>query len=135
MNFTEDELEAAYLEILESLGWECIDGRKQERDDYHSVILEENLREAVYNINKDMPSSTKEEAIRKVILLSHPNLIRSNEEFHNMLVNGVDVGEYQDKDGNKRSGGKVYLIDFKNIKKNEFQAINQFTIVGRSKRR
>lgn len=135
MNFTEDELEAAYLEILESLGWECIDGRKLERDDYHSVVLEENLREAVYNINKDMPSSTKEEAIRKVILLSHPNLIRSNEEFHNMLVNGVDVGEYKDKDGNKRSGGKVYLIDFKNKQKNEFQAINQFTIVGNTKRR
>ncbi|MGL5622828.1 type I restriction endonuclease, partial [Cetobacterium sp.] len=102
MNFTEDELEAAYLEILESLGWECIDGRKLERDDYHSVVLEENLREAVYNINKDMPTSTKEEAIRKVKQLSYPNLIKSNEEFHSMLVNGVDVGEYKDKDGNKR---------------------------------
>lgn len=135
MNFTEDELEKAYLEILESLGWECVDGRKLERDDYHSVILEENLKEAVYNINKDMPASTKEEAIRKVLLLSHPNLIKSNEEFHNMLVNGVDVGEYKDKDGNKRSGGKIYLIDFKDIKNNEFLAINQFTIIGRSKRR
>lgn len=135
MNFTEDQLEEAYLEILESLGWECIDGRELERDDYQVVVLEENLREAVYSINKDMPSSSKEEAIRKIMLLSHPNLIRSNEEFHNMLVKGVDVGEYKDKDGNKRSGGKVYLIDFKNIKKNEFLAINQFTIVGKSKRR
>lgn len=135
MNFTEDELEKVYLEILESLGWECVDGRKLERNDYHSVILEENLREAVYNINNDMPTSTKEEAIRKVLLLSHPNLIKSNEEFHNMLVNGVDVGEYKDKDGNKRSGGKIYLIDFKDIKNNEFLAINQFTIIGRTKRR
>lgn len=135
MNFTEDELEKAYLEILDSLGWECIDGRTLERKDYQVVLLEENLREAVYNINKDMPPSTKEEAIRKVMLLSHPNLIRSNEEFHNMLVNGVDVGEYKDKNGNKRSGGKIYLIDFKNIKNNEFLAINQFTIVGNTTRR
>lgn len=135
MNFTEDELERAYLEILDSLGWECVDGRKLEREDYHSVTLEENLREAVYNINKNMPTSTKEEAIRKVLLLSHPNLIKSNEEFHNMLVNGVDIGEYTDRDGNKRSGGKIYLMDFKNAKNNEFLAINQFTIVGKSKRR
>lgn len=135
MSFTEDELEKAYLEILETLGWECVDGRKLEREDYHSVILEENLREAVYSLNKDMPSSAKEEAIRKVMLLSYPNLIRSNEEFHNMLVNGIDIGAFTDKNGNKRSGGKIYLIDFKNIKNNEFLAINQFTIVGKSKRR
>ncbi|MGL5964697.1 MAG: type I restriction endonuclease, partial [Fusobacteriaceae bacterium] len=135
MNFTENELELAYLEVLEDLGWECVDGRELERGDHHSVVLEDNLRDAVNRINKDMPSSSREEAIRKVMLLSHPNLIKSNEEFHNMLVNGVDVGEYNDKDGNKRSGGKIYLIDFKNKKNNEFQAINQFTIVGRSKRR
>lgn len=135
MNFTEDELERGYLEILDSLGWECIDGRILEREDYQVVLLEENIREAVYNINRDMPTTAKEEAIRKVMLLSHPNLIRSNEEFHNMLVNGVDIGEYKDKDGNKRSGGKIYLIDFKNIKNNEFLAINQFTIVGNTTRR
>lgn len=135
MNFTEDELEKAYLEILKSLDWECVDGRKIEREDYHSVILEDNLREAIYNINKNMPNSSKEEALRKVVQLSYPNLIRSNEEFHNMLVNGIDVGEYIDKEGNKRSGGKVYLIDFKDIQKNKFLAINQFTIVGNTKRR
>lgn len=135
MNFTEDELEAAYLEILEDLGWECVDGRSLKRDDYHQVILEENLREAVYNINKDMPDLTKEEAIRKILFLSNPNFIRANEEFHNMLINGIEVGEYTDKEGNKHSGGKIYPVDFKNIKNNEFQAINQFTIIGKTKRR
>ncbi|MGL5965420.1 MAG: hypothetical protein ACRCZ2_13645, partial [Fusobacteriaceae bacterium] len=60
MNFTEDELEAAYLEILEDLGWECVDGRELERGDYHSVVLEDNLRDAVNRINKDMPSSSRE---------------------------------------------------------------------------
>ncbi len=135
MNFTEDELEAAYLEILEDLGWECVDGRSLKRDDYHQVILEENLREAVYNINKDMHDLTKEEAIRKILFLSNPNFIRANEEFHNMLINGIEIGEYTDKEGNKHSGGKIYPVDFKNIKNNEFQAINQFTIIGKTKRR
>ena len=137
MNFTEDQLEQAFLEILESLGWEHIDGRKEEieREDYHEVILEENLRNAVYSINKNMPTSAKEEAIRKVLHLSTPNLIKTNEEFHKMLTEGVDIGEYIDKDKNKRSGGKIYLIDFENINKNEFLAINQFTIIGNSKRR
>lgn len=135
MNFTEDQLEQAYLEILESLGWEHIDGRKMEREDYHEVILEENLRNAVYSLNKDMPTSAKEEAIKKVLHLSIPNLIKTNEEFHKMFTEGIKVGEYIDKDKNKRSGGIIYLIDFNNIENNEFLAINQFTIIGNSKRR
>ena len=35
MNFSEDQLEEAYLEILEELEWEHIDGRHMEREDYH----------------------------------------------------------------------------------------------------
>ncbi len=135
MSFTEDELEQAYLEILEELGWEHIDGRHMEREDYHEVILEENLRNAVYSLNKNMPTSAKEEAIRKVLYLSNSNLIKTNEEFHKMFTEGVDIGEYIDKDKIKRSGGKVYLVDFENINNNEFLAINQFTIIGNSKRR
>lgn len=135
MNFTEDQLEEAYLEILEELGWEHIDGRKMEREDYHEVILEDKLRDAVYSINKNMPVSAKEEAIRKVLHLSNPNLIKVNEEFHKMFTEGVDIGEYIDKDKNKRSGGKIYLADFENIENNIFSAVNQFTIIGNSKRR
>ena len=135
MNFTEEQLEEAYLEILEELGWEHIDGRHMEREDCHEVILEENLRNTVYSINKNMPVSAKEEAIRRVLHLSSPNLIRANEEFHKMLTEGINIGEYIDKDKNKRSGGIIYLIDFENINNNEFLAVNQFTIIGNSKRR
>lgn len=135
MNFTEEELEQAYIEILEELGWEHIDGRQMERDDYHEVILEERLRESVYLLNKNMPTSAKEEAIRKVMNLSSPILIKANEEFHKMLTDGVDIGEYVADDKTIRSGGKIYLIDFQNINRNEFLAINQFTIIGNSQRR
>ena len=135
MNFTEEELEQAYIEILEELGWEHIDGRKIERDNYHEVILEERLREAVYSLNKNMPILAKEEAIRKVMNLSSPILINANEEFHKMLTDGVDIGEYIADDESIRSGGKVYLIDFQNINRNDFLAINQFTIIGNSQRR
>lgn len=135
MNFTEEELEQAYIEILEELGWEHIDGRKIERDNYHEVILEERLREAVYSLNKNMPILAKEEAIRKVMNLSSPILINANEEFHKMLTDGVDIGEYIADDESIRSGGKVYLIDFQSINRNAFLAINQFTIIGNSQRR
>lgn len=135
MNFTEDQLEKAYLEILESMGWGYQKGSDIQRADNQDVILEENLRNAVYSLNKDMPNSTKEEAIRKVLQLSNPNLLKANEEFHTMLTEGVNVGEYIDKEKNKRSGGKIYLIDFKNPKNNEFLAVNQLQIVGNTIRR
>ena len=52
-----------------------------------------------------------------------------------MLTQGVDVGQYIDSENKKRSGGKVYLVDFDNIEVNTFQAINQFTIDEKTRRR
>lgn len=135
MKFTEEELEELNLELLSTLGWKHIFGSDIERKDYHEVILENNLREAVYRLNPDMPTSTKEEAIKKVIHLSSPILTQCNEEFHKMLTGGVEIGEYTDKSGNKRSGGRVYLVDFDNIDNNEFLAVNQYTVIEKVEHR
>lgn len=138
VTFTEDLLEQAYLEILSNLGYLHIHGTDisiETRNSHQEVILIDRFRDAVYKLNKDMPDSSKEEAIKKVIHLSSPILEKANEEFHTMLTDGVIVSEYTDKDGNKFKSGKIKLFDFENVENNDFLTVNQFTIIENSKRR
>lgn len=136
MNFTEEKLEEAYIELLEGLGYEHRPGgeiEEDERGSYHEVLLLEELRSAVYRINRDKPSDALEDAIKRVRHLSSPTLIGANEEFHRMITDGIDV-PYKDKEGNERYG-KVYLFDYENVENNIFQAVNQFTIIQKTNRR
>lgn len=136
MNFTEGQLEEAYIDLLEGLGWEHRLGgeiEEEERGSYHEVLLLEELRNTIYRINKDIPADAKEEAIKKIRHLSHPTLIRANEEFHKMITDGIDV-PYKDKKGTERFG-KVYLFDYENLDNNTYHAVNQFTIIQKTNRR
>lgn len=130
---TESEVEEVALDILKDLGYHIIngpdiapDGTNPERKSYQDVILVERLKEAIDRINPNIPKDAKEEAIKKVQRTESQNLIANNEHFHNLLVNGVPV-QYRKHD--RIVDDHVFLIDFKNIKNNEFLAINQFTVI------
>lgn len=56
-NFTEDKLEEAAIEILQELGYDYVfgpdiscDGERPERKDYRTVILEDRVKDALFNI-------------------------------------------------------------------------------------
>lgn len=59
-----------------------------------------------------------------------PSLVEENRRIHKMTIEGIDV-EYADDDG-VIIGNKVWLIDFKNPKNNDFLATNQFTVAENS---
>lgn len=130
----ESEIERAALDILSELGYELIigpeiaqDGTNPERKSYSEVILVERLSKAVENFNPNIPIDGREQAIKKVLRFESQHLIQNNQNFHRMLVDGIDV-EYRKPDGSI-VGDKVWLIDFRNLEKNEFLAINQFTVI------
>lgn len=131
---TEDELEQHALEIFKNEnGYHIIngkdiepEGRNPERKDFQQVVLIERLRKAIDEINPSIPKDAKEEAIKRVLRTSNPNQILDNEQFHKLLIEGVDV-EYRKE--SRVAGDKVWLIDFENPEKNEFLAVNQFTII------
>lgn len=136
MNFTENQLEEIYIELLEELGYEHKIGSEIEiskRGSYQEVLLLEELRNAIYRINKNIPKDSIEEAIKKIRHLSNPILIGANEEFHNMITDGIDV-PFRDEEGNDRYD-KVYIFDFNDIENNSFLAVNQFTIIQKTNRR
>ncbi len=131
---TEDEIEEVTLEILqEDLGYSYVygvniapDGKTPQRKTYQNVVLVEKLKDALQRINQDIPKEAREEAVKKVLRTSSPKQVLDNRQFHKLLVEGIPV-EYR-KDG-KIKNDNVWLVDFENPNKNEFLAVNQFTII------
>ena len=138
MKYTETDLELATLEWLEELGYAVIggpeiapplDSENPERKSYADVVLEDRLRAAVNKFNPDIPEDAKEEALKRILQVAFttPSLVLNNKIFHSYLRDGVDV-EYMRNDGTV-AGDKVRLVDFSDIRKNDFLAVNQYTVI------
>ena len=140
-NFTEDLLEEAAIEILQSLGYDYVfgpdislGGDYEERLDYREVVLGIRVKDALFRINKGIPAEALEEAYRRIITFNSPMLEENNRSFHRLLTEGIDVSFAED--GNIRTKN-VQIVDFseEGIKNNEFLVVNQFTIIENEERR
>jgi len=136
---TEDQLEQETLAWLQDVGYThrygpdiAFDGPSPERADYRQVLLSFRLREAIARLNPSIPVVAREDALKQVQDLGIPALLSANRAFHKLLVGGVPV-QYQ-KDGETR-GDFVRLVDWAQPEKNEWWAVNQFTIKGAHKTR
>lgn len=130
---TEDDVELMCIEMLEGQGYSYLygpdiapDGETPERKKYSDVILSSRLERKLPELNPDLPKAAIDEAYKKLISFSAPELLAANEAFHEMLTNGIEV-EYQ-VDSETR-GDKVWAVDFNDIKKNDFVVCNQFTVI------
>lgn len=131
---TEDQLEQETLGWLEEVGYTHLygptiayDGESSERNNYRQVVLVERLRSAMAKLNPKVPLAAREDALKQVLELGLPIQLSANRLFHRLLVSGVPV-QYQ-KDGETR-GDFVRLIDWVEVKANDWLAINQFSIQG-----
>jgi type I restriction enzyme R subunit len=131
---TEDQLEKEALEWLGELGYTHLygpdiahDGDNPERESYCDVLLTMRLRTAIARLNPQIPLTAREDALRQVLELGMPVQLSANRLFHRLLVGGVPV-QYQ-KDGDTR-GDFVRLIDWADVRANEWLAVNQFSIQG-----
>ena len=131
---TEDQLEQETLVWLQDVGYThlygpdiAFDGPKPERANYRQVLLTFRLREAIGKLNPSIPSAAREDALKQVLDLGVPALLSANRHFHRLLVGGVPV-QYQ-LNGETR-GDFVRLIDWATPERNEWLAVNQFSIKG-----
>src|SRR3974377_1641882 len=134
--FTESVVEEAALEWLEGQGYSVLGGptiavgeSAAERTDpnYTDVILEGRLRRALQTLNPTLPPQAIQDAYRRLTRGDEPSLVTRNHAFHRRLIEGVTV-EYTRPDGSI-GGALVRVLDFDNPDKNDWLAVNQFTIV------
>ena len=131
---TEDQLEQETLAWLQDVGYThrhgsdiAPDGPAPERGSFAQAVLPARLREAMHRLNPAIPAAAREDALGQVLDLGIPALLVANRHFHRLLVGGVPV-QYQ-KDGETR-GDFVRLIDWASPERNEYLAVNQFTLKG-----
>lgn len=132
--FTEDHVEQACLEWLETLGYSILhgpnispDGDTPERAAYDANILIERFKSAFYNINPHLNADACDYALRKLQQTELPTLIEENRRIHQLIVDGVDV-DITREDGSIGTD-KAKLIDFENPTNNDWLAVNQFTVI------
>ncbi len=141
MSLNESIVEDAALEWFGELGYAVGHGPHlapgepaAERDSFGEVVLVGRLREAIRRLNPAIPEEAREEASRKVLRVGTPALTQTNRAFHRMLRDGVPV-EYPRPDGSI-AGDHVRLVDFDDVRANDWLAVNQFTVVeGQHNRR
>lgn len=134
--FTEDTVELAALDWLREIGYDYIHGGviapgepAAERDSYSEVLLVGRLRAALERLNGHIPRAVRgeviDEAIRRVQRTPSQNPVVNNHAFHRLFTEGVDVSF---RDSGQMRHDKVWLVDFDTPTRNEFLAVNQFTV-------
>ena len=91
------------------------------------MVLAQRLRDALARLNPTLPAAALEDAFRKLTRPEGTDLIQRNRALHRLLVDGVTV-EYRDAEGAIR-GAQGRVIDFDDPAKNDWLAVNQFTVV------
>jgi type I restriction enzyme R subunit len=131
---TEDQLEQETLGWLASVGYTPLNARDLDnldprlaRASTREVVLAVSLRAAIDRLNPAVPAAAREDAFRQVLDAVQPALLSGNRAFHRVLVAGVSV-QYQ-LDGETR-GDFVRLVDWQDVCRNEWLAVQQFTIKG-----
>ncbi|MEG1725595.1 MAG: type I restriction endonuclease subunit R [Anaerovoracaceae bacterium] len=131
MSFTEDSYEKALITLFENLGYQYLYGPDIDRD-YYTPFHERQVVESLCVINPHTSKHAITEAIAKLKRIETGSLAQKNELFMDYLQHGVEVSFY---DGKEQRHEIVSLIDYKNIKLNRFQVINQWTFVEQSEKR
>lgn len=131
---SEADLEDVVLGWLRELGYSVVHGPRiapgepaAERTSFADVVLVGRLRAAIARINPKIPPAALEDAEKKLLRSEHPTLIENNRRFHRFLTDGIPV-EYRQPDGTTKHD-QVWLIDFARPERNDWAAVNQFTVI------
>ena len=136
---SESVVEHAALEWFRGLGYAVVGGPDMPpgpqalRERYADAIFPSVVRGALDRLNPHLPAEALDDAFRKLTRPQGATLEVRNRAFHRLMVNGVPV-EYQDDNGAIR-GAQAQVIDFDDPARNDWLAVNQFTVVDNNHER
>jgi type I restriction enzyme R subunit len=131
----ESDVEEFALQLLNEMGYGVAFGPDiefgapgSERLDagFGDVVLEGRLRDALDRLNAGLSPDALDDAFRKLTQAGQSKLLLQNQAIHRMLVEGVPVEDTR-PDGSV-GGTLAQVIDFENPERNDWLAVNQFTV-------
>lgn len=131
----EQDLENYCMKYFEEIGYQTAYGpdilpdsvsplRQSIREPFLPVIIKSQLEK----LNPNAPQNVLEEAYNALTRIEEATAIARNEKIHSYLINGIKVPYKTDL--GEDSTFLVKVIDFDDLKKNDFLAVNQFKIQG-----
>ena len=131
---TENDLEQACIDWFRELGWEYSHGETispggfaPERAHYNEVVLAPRFRAALESLNPDLPATAIDDAEKRVLQFAGQSLVEANRDLYVWLRDGIPVDIEQD--GHRRQVA-VVAFDWKDISRNDWLVVNQFTVKG-----
>jgi type I restriction enzyme R subunit len=138
--YDETVVEEAALEYFAQLGYQTAWGPNlapgevgAERTSFEQVYLLGRMRTALSRINPGVDHSLVDAAIARLQRPESQHPIDENARVHELIANGVPV-EHRDSDGHLRTV-RVWLVDFEHPERNDWLAVNQFSIKENGKTR
>ena len=144
-DYSEDQLiEQPCMDIFQELSWETADVYEREtfgeqgtlgRDSESDVILRTRFYNAIKNLNPNLPQQAYDLAYESINSNdATKNLSDINFEKYNFLKDGIPVN-YKDAKGEIVRNKKIKVFDFDNPKNNNYIAVQQLWMQGKSKRK
>jgi type I restriction enzyme R subunit len=129
---TEAVIEQATIEWLTDLGYQHVKGNELP-ENANEVILKGQLKQFIEQQHPELPEEIVHLAVADLVSNLGSDLVYRNRDFHLKLTQGLDY-EYKDAQGQEKAV-HLYPIDYVNPDNNTFWVVNQFSIVGKNKRR
>lgn len=129
--YTEADYENSIIELFQNMGYRHLYAPNIGRD-FRDPLYEEELQEALYRINPDMPEEAIRDALFKIKNYENGELVQKNAIFMDYLQCGVPVHYF---DNEEECSGLVYLVDYQKVNNNSFIIANQWTFVENSNKR
>src|SRR5690625_3232679 len=119
-------VENRMIEQLQTLGYTYIHGKdlQEERTSQAEVVLLNRLTDAMKRLNPWLDDNNLNRVIRRITHMEATSVMEANQAFHDMLINKMSIT--QDL-GTGKKNHTVHLIDFDNIKNNDFVVTNQIS--------
>lgn len=130
--FNESIVEKAALDWFAELGYRTgfapeVAGVGAARESYKDVFLWDKVGSAVVRLNPSANAQVINAVLSRIMRAESQDLISENLRLHELLIHGVPV-EVKQADGTM-STELFQLIDFESPERNEWLALNQFTVV------
>ncbi|MFZ4263791.1 type I restriction endonuclease subunit R [Sphingobacterium sp. HJSM2_6] len=126
MKYTEYQLEQAFISLLETEGYQYIDGKQLQRTSNQEVLLKEDLRAFLIKRYPDLEEIELESLINELAYQSASNLYESNKRICKLLSDGLIFK----RNNPAKKDLHIRYIDVDSVKLNSFKIINQLEIQG-----